>query len=364
MDALASLLDGPRARGAFLLRSILRPPWSLRIQDRAPLTLVSTARGEAWVVPDEGAAVRLRPGDVAVIRGPEPYTVADDPATPPRVVIHPGQRCTTPEGESLSAAMALGLRTWGDPPDRAPGGEGDTGGSGTRRLGGGTDRAGDLGGADGPGGLGGTGGSDGLGGPDCSGGAVTMFTGTYQLDGEVSGRLLRALPALLVLPSDAWDASLLPLLDAELDRDAPGQEALLDRLLDLLLTAVLRAWFSRPEAEVPGWYHAHGDPVVGPALRMLHADPAHPWTVATLATRTGVSRAALARRFTDLVGEPPMTYLTCLRLDLAADLLREPEATLGAVARRVGYGSAFALSAAFKRERGISPQEHRAAASR
>ena len=348
MDALASLLSGPRARGAFLLRSILRPPWSLRIQDRAPLTLVSTARGEAWVIPDEGEAVRLRPGDVAVIRGPEPYTVADDPATPPRIVIHPGQRCTTPEGEPLSAAMALGLRTWGDPPAPAPGGEGgarDPHDSGTGRAGG-------------------LRGADGLGGAGCPGGAVTMFTGTYQLDGAISGRLLRALPTLLVLPSEAWDASLLPLLDAELDRDAPGQEALLDRLLDLLLTAVLRAWFSRPEAEVPGWYHAHGDPVVGPALRMLHAEPAHPWTVATLATSTGVSRAALARRFTDLVGEPPMTYLTGLRLDLAADLLCEPDATLGAVARRVGYGSAFALSAAFKRERGISPQEHRAAASR
>jgi AraC-like DNA-binding protein len=313
MDALASLLDGARARGAFLLRSILTPPWSLRIQDRAPLTLVSVVRNEAWVVPDTGDAMRLRPGDVAVIRGPAPYTVADDPATPPRVVIHPGQHCTTPEGESLSEAMALGLRTWGDALDA----------------------------------------------PD---GSVTMFTGTYQLDGEVSGRLLRALPMLLVLPADAWDSSLLPLLDEELGRDAPGQEALLDRLLDLLLTAVLRAWFSRPEAEVPGWYRAHGDPVVGPALRMLHEEPGHPWTVATLATRAGLSRATLARRFTELVGEPPMTYLTGLRLSLAADLLREPDATVAAVARRVGYGSAFALSAAFKRERGISPQEHRAVA--
>jgi AraC-like DNA-binding protein len=247
--------------------------------------------------------MRLRPGDVAVIRGPAPYTVADDPATPPRVVIHPGQHCTTPEGESLSGAMALGLRTWGDSLDA----------------------------------------------PD---GSVTMFTGTYQLHGEISGRLLRALPMLLVLPADAWDSSLLPLLD----------EVLLDRLLDLLLTAVLRAWFSRPEAEVPGWYRAQGDPGVGPALRMLHEDPAHPWTVAMLAARTGLSRAALARRFTELVGEPPMTYLTGLRLALAADLLREPDATVAAVARRVGYGSAFALSAAFKRERGISPQEHRAVA--
>jgi transcriptional regulator GlxA family with amidase domain len=86
--------------------------------------------------------------------------------------------------------------------------------------------------------------------------------------------------------------------------------------------------------------------------------------VANLATKTGVSRAALARRFTTLVGEPPMAYLTGLRLALAADLLREPNATLGAVARKVGYGSAFALSAAFKRVRGVSPQEHRTSVTR
>jgi len=95
---------------------------------------------------------------------------------------------------------------------------------------------------------------------------------------------------------------------------------------------------------------------------MLHHNPAEPWTVATLAAATGVSRAALARRFTELVGEPPMTFLTGWRLALAADLLREPDATVGAVARQVGYGSPFALSAAFKRVRGISPQQHRIAA--
>jgi AraC-like DNA-binding protein len=133
----------------------------------------------------------------------------------------------------------------------------------------------------------------------------------------------------------------------------------LDRLLDLVLVTVLRDWFARPSAGAPGWYRAQSDPVVGPALRMLHNDPARPWTVASIAAATGISRASLARRFTDLVGEPPMTFLTGWRLALAADLLREPEATIGAVARQVGYGSAFALSTAFKREHGLSPADYR-----
>ncbi|WP_433248023.1 AraC family transcriptional regulator [Streptosporangium sp. CA-135522] len=307
MDALTGLLDGPRARGAFLLRSILDPPWSMRIQDRAPLTLLAMARGQAWVIPDAGDAVRLSPGDVAIVRGPDSYTVADDPATPPQVVIHPGQHCTTLRGEPLEQAMDLGVRTWGNNPD----------------------------------------------------GSTMMIIGTYQMQGEISGRLLAALPPLLVLPADAWDALPLSLLGDEIVKDEPGQESVLDRLLDLLLIAVLRVWFSRPEAQAPAWYRAHSDPVVGRALRMIHNNPAHPWTVAALAAGAGVSRASLARRFTELVGEPPMAFLTGWRLAMAADLLRGSDATIGAVARQVGYGSSFALSAAFKRVFGVSPQEHR-----
>src|SRR5512147_2699587 len=84
MDAVAGLLDGPRARDAFLLRSTLEPPWSLRIQDEAPLTVVAVVRGDAWIVPEGGEEVRLAAGDVAIVRGPDHYTVADDPATPPQ----------------------------------------------------------------------------------------------------------------------------------------------------------------------------------------------------------------------------------------------------------------------------------------
>jgi AraC-like DNA-binding protein len=310
MDSIAGLLDGPRARGAFLLRSTLDPPWSLRIQDEAPLTLVAMVRGEAWVIPDAGERVQTRQGDVAITRGPDPYTVADDPETAPQVVILPGQRCVTPDGIELAQMMDIGVRTWGNSPD----------------------------------------------------GATVMLTGTYQMRSETSQRLLDALPALLVLPGDTWENPLIAYLADEIVKDEPGQEAVLDRLLDLLLIAVLRAWFSRPEAQAPGWYRAHSDPVVGQALRLLHNNPAHPWTVASLATATGASRAALARRFNDLVGEPPMAFLTSWRLTLAADLLREPGATVGSVADQVGYGSSFALSTAFKRVRGISPQQHRAAA--
>ncbi len=309
MDAIAGLLDGPRAREAFLLRSSLDPPWSLRIEDRAPLTVLAMTRGTAHVVPADGAPVVLHAGDVAVLRGPDPYVVADDPATPPQVAIEPGQICRSLDaaGAELVGSFSTGVRTWGN----------------------------------------------------ASEGTTVMLTGTYQLDGEVSGRLLRALPALLVLRDGEWDCPVVPLLAAEIVKDDPGQEAVLDRLLDLLLIAVLRAHFARPESGGPDWFRAHADPVVGHALRLMHHNPAHAWTLAGLARETNVSRAAFARRFHDLVGEPPMAFLTEWRIALAADLLREPGATIGSVAGQVGYGSPFALSTAFKRVLGVSPQQHR-----
>jgi len=308
VDALAGLLDGPRAQGAFLMRCVMEPPWSVRVLDRAPLCLTAMVRGCAWVAPDVGDAVRVGPGDIVINRGPDPYTVADELDTPIQAVIHPGERCTTPDGVELHQQMDLGVRSWGNSAD----------------------------------------------------GSTLMLVGTYQMDGEVSQRLLRALPAMVVLPAQAWKSPLIGLLGEEIVKDEPGQEAVLDRLLDLLLIAVLRTWFARPGADAPAWYRAYDDPVVGRALRMLHHHPEHPWTVAELAVVAGVSRAALARRFAEQVGEPPMAFLTGWRLALAADLLREPDATLESVARQVGYSTPFALSTAFKRVRGISPREHRA----
>lgn len=144
-------------------------------------------------------------------------------------------------------------------------------------------------------------------------------------------------------------------------RDDPGQAAVLDRLLDLLLVSTVRTWFARSDTNAPGWYLAHADPVLAPVLKVIEHRPEHPWTVGSLADTAGVSRATLARRFTDVVGEPPMTFLTHWRLALAADLILDPEATLTSVARQVGDGSPFALSAAFTRVRGVSPHTHRTA---
>ena len=168
MDAVAALLDGPRAHDAFLLRAVMDPPWSMRIQDEAPLTVMAVVSGTAWVLPDAGEAEALGPGDVAVMRGPSPYTVADDPATTPDIVIHPGQRCETLDGRPLVQEMDLGVRTWGNSAD----------------------------------------------------GGTVMLVGSYDFSGEVSRRLLRALPEVLVLREDEWDC---PVDPAARGRDRQGR---------------------------------------------------------------------------------------------------------------------------------------------
>ncbi|MDT0266881.1 AraC family transcriptional regulator [Streptomyces sp. DSM 44915] len=307
MDPLTSLLEGPRARGAFLLRALLSAPWGVRVRDEAPLTLLCVVRGSAWLVPDGAPPRLLTAGSVAVLRGPAPYRVADHPERAPNAEILPGGCSVGPDGTDLCETLDLGTRTWGTGPEA-------------------TDE---------------------------------LLIGTYPFPSEVTGGLLHALPPVLSLTPHEWDHALLPLLGTEITREAPAQDVVLGRVLDLLLISVLRAWFESPRSEPPGWYLAHADPVVGPALRLLHEHPAHPWTVAGLAAKVGVSRAALARRFSELVGRPPMAHLTDRRLDLAAELLGDPTSTLASVARQVGYGSAFALSTAFKRERGISPRDHR-----
>jgi AraC-like DNA-binding protein len=311
MDGLAGLLDGPRARGAFLLRIPLEAPWAVRLEDEAPLSVTAVVRGGMWVLDGE-RRTRLEAGDVVVRVGTAHWSIADDPDTVPQVRILPGQVCETATGEHVAWPLSQGVRTWGNGGDDA---------------------------------------------------ATLLLTGVYLVEGEVTRRLLRALPETLVLRRDELDTPLVDLLASEVVRDAPGQGAVLDRLLDLLLITLLRTWFERDPAQAPGWYAAQADPVVGPALRLVQHHPEQPWTVAALAARAGVSRAAFARRFTELVGEPPMAFLTGWRIALAADLLLEPDATIAAVARRVGYATPVALSAAFKRERGISPRDHRRAAA-
>jgi AraC-like DNA-binding protein len=186
-----------------------------------------------------------------------------------------------------------------------------------------------------------------------------LLCGAYTLDGLLSDALLAGLPPLIVL-RDAGLDRLTALVADELAQPGPGEQTVLDRALDLLLVLGLRAYFTQPGAHVPGWYAALDDPGAGPAVQAIHADPRHRWTVAELAARSGLSRAAFAKRFTDVVGEPPLAYLTGWRMALAAQALRERGATVKAAAAEVGYTNEFAFATAFRRHYGEPPGRFRA----
>ncbi|MFE7976900.1 AraC family transcriptional regulator [Streptomyces shenzhenensis] len=308
MDVFSDLIRGVRAHGSLFGSSTLSPPWALHFVDGAPLTLCTVLAGAGWIVPEDRPPEPLRARETIVVRGPATFTFVDEVGTRAEPVAY-GEHCAAPE-------------------------EG-----GTRHRRGWHDHGGDA---------------------DDGRGATTLIVGAYPVRGEISRRLLDALPVVLRADTGGTADAVLDHLAAEVALDTPGQQVVLDRLLDWMLVCTLREWFDRPGGEAPAWWAAQRDPVVGDALRLLHAAPAAPWTVTALAERTGVSRSTLAKRFADLVGEPPLTYLTRWRMTLAADLLVERRAaTVADIARAVGYSDPFGFSAAFKRVRGTNPSEFR-----
>ena len=308
MSVFDDMIRGVRANGSLFGSSTLTPPWALRFVDGAPLTLCTVLGGAGWVVVDGQPPEPLRPYDTIVVRGPAPFTFVDEVGTEAEPVPC-GEDCATPDQGGTRHRLG-----WSDAGDGA--------------------------------------------------GGTTLIVGAYPVRGEISQRLLDALPVILRVEAGGTGDPVLDHLAAEVALDVPGQQVVLDRLLDWMLVCTLRAWFDRPGGEPPGWWAAQRDPVVGDALRLLHADPAAPWTIAALADRARVSRSTLAKRFAELVGEPPLTYLTRWRMTLAADLLAQRDtATVAEVARAVGYADPFGFSAAFKRVRGVNPSDYRRALS-
>lgn len=312
VDVFSDLIRGVRAHGSLFGSSTLSPPWALHFVDGAPLTLLTVLTGAGWIVPEHGPPEPLRARETIVMRGPATFTFVDEVGTRAEPIAC-GEDCATPEQGGTRHRLG-----WHDPGRDA-----------------GDGRA-----------------------------ATTLIVGAYPVRSEISRRLLDALPVVLRADTGGTGDAVLDHLAAEAAVDTPGQQVVLDRLLDWMLVCTLREWFDRPGGEPPAWWAAQRDPVVGDALRLLHAEPAAPWTVTALAEHTGVARSTLAKRFTDQVGEPPLTYLTHWRMTLAADLLIEQEtATVADIARTVGYADPFGFSAAFKRVRGANPSEFRRTAT-
>jgi AraC-like DNA-binding protein len=203
---------------------------------------------------------------------------------------------------------------------------------------------------------------------DGGGAATTMLCGTIAFDHPAAHHLIAVLPRLIAVEAgnalrNDWIQSSVRFIAAEARDLRPGGETVITRLADVLVIQAIRAWIEGDPAAQTGWLGALRDPQIGRAISLIHRDPSRNWSVARLAHEVAMSRSAFAARFSDLVGETPMSYVARWRMQVAATSLREERSTLGELALRLGYGSEAAFSRAFKRIIGVSPGAVRRAAS-
>ncbi|MCD9880185.1 AraC family transcriptional regulator [Streptomyces guryensis] len=183
--------------------------------------------------------------------------------------------------------------------------------------------------------------------------------GTFTIGDPQASHLLASLPAVIILRGARGPALeglevARRMLLLEMQSPSQGSAVMVARILDLLFIQILRAWAAGTGAE-PNWLAGALDPEIGPALSAIHRDPGHRWTVEELARACCLSRSAFAARFVARVGKPPATYLAHVRLDAAADLLRDTSLPAGFIGENVGYTSEAAFSRAFKHRYGKPP---------
>jgi AraC-like DNA-binding protein len=300
VDPLADVLDLGRVRGGLLASVRASAPWGLDIAAGGGAALHAITAGTAWLLVDGDPPLQLMPGDLLLLPSGIGYRLASAPDAHCR-----------PFDRELKAELMT--------------------------------PAGDLT----------------LAGP----GAVTTFVcAGYDYDLDAAQQLMRLLPDVIHVPADAVAgreiAALVDLLAAEVGRRSPGSRAAAARLIDLLLIAAIRRWNETHDGP-SSWLTALRDPTVAGVLALLHERPGDPWTLAALASEAHVSRATLARRFTEAVGEPPLSYLTHWRMHLAAHRLKHSTDTVETIARSVGYSSEYAFNRAFARHRGQPPGRYR-----
>jgi AraC-like DNA-binding protein len=314
-EIVPQVLDLVRLNGAIFFRSDFRAPWAYTSPPTVELagalpegtgSLVMfhiVAEGHCWVALGDGVRHELSPGDVVVM----PYADAHSWGS-------------FEEAEPVSIADLLPPRPWTELPHI------DYGGNGSE---------------------------------------TRVVCGYLRGDAVLFDPVLRALPPLFVVrphgPAATWvrasvEYAMTNPSAALADGIGPGQ-----RLAESLFTEVLRLYLQeRRDADLTGWLAALRDPVVGKALSLLHADPAHDWTVDELARAVAASRTVLVDGFVRHLGRPPIRYLTEWRLNLASGLLRSTDSGVGEVAFAVGYSSEEAFSRAFKRAFGQPPSRWRA----
>lgn len=312
MDVLTDVLQSFRLKSQVYGRLELTAPWGFRLDvshDPHPVLFV-VSRGTCWLEVDgQGSPIPLAGGDFVLLPRGTPATLRDQPKS--RVVtMEEMMGCAGKTRCESHASLQYG--------------------------GGGT--------------------------------PVSLIAGCLQYEEGGSSPIIEALPALIHVKGDQgepvqWLSSTLQFLACESASVSPGSEAIRSRLADILFVQAIRVHIAASGDHPAGWLRALNDPQIGKSLRLIHEKPADSWTVESLADGVAMSRSGFAERFSSLVGEPPLSYLTRWRMQTAAKMLRREGATIATVARAVGYEAEASFGKAFKREMGMAPGEYRTSAN-
>lgn len=305
VDVLTDVLQTVRVSSVCYGRVELGAPWGIRVPESEAASFHVLLRGNAWLeVEGAGEPVALASGDLFALPHGRAHTLRDaldTPAIPIAEIVGCADDCST-------ASLKVG-------------------GNGT---------------------------------------AATLVCGAFQFEDRKHNPLLNVLPPLVLIKGEDgravhWLEPTLQFMACEAASGRPGSRTVVSRLADILFIQIVRGFLSSTPASQRGWLRALNEPQIGAALGLIHQDPRQPWTVALLASKVGMSRSTFAGRFAELVGEPPLHYVTRWRMQRAASLLREGRATLADIADRVGYESEAAFSKAFKRWVGAAPGAYRRA---
>lgn len=291
-DPLGEALHLLRMDGAFYCRSELGAPWGLTLPPLPGLLWFHVVTAGRLLLEAGGARRALVPGEVALVPRGEGHILRSAPGVPAPGILEV-------EREALSDRYEV-LRHGGD------------------------------------------------------GARTTLLCGAVRFGHPAAATLVGVLPEILHLDAEPLQGTL-ALLAAEAREPRTGGEAVITRLADILVIQAMRAWMETDPGARTGWLGALRDEQIGRAIALIHREPARDWTVASLARELAMSRSAFAARFTALVGEPAIAYLTRWRMQVALAALRDERATVAELAARLGYRSEAAFARAFKRETGMPP---------
>ncbi|MCX5497641.1 AraC family transcriptional regulator [Kaistia dalseonensis] len=198
-----------------------------------------------------------------------------------------------------------------------------------------------------------------------NGAQTRLIAGSFHFESSAVPWVVSALPAVIHIEKSGgqtggWLEGLAHFMMMEAQTVYPGSSVMISRLIDVLIIRVIRTWAQTSHPNNTGWLGALADPRISRALKSIHDEPFRKWSVAELANSVGMSRSSFADRFSSLVQQGPLSYQTRWRLTLAHGFMRQSNARVGDVARRVGYDSEAAFSRAFKAQFGVSPVDIRA----